>query len=347
MLGGRVYGLVSVNSSEPRAFGERELRLISELARHAQGALQNALRYEQERRIAETLQQALLAADLPRVPGLQLAALYQPAAGSQVGGDFYSAWPLPGGRLALLVGDVSGKGVAAAGVTAMVRYMTEALSQHSGEPAALVGELNEMLCPRMADGSLVTLVMIVIDTTGERLHWCSAGHPPPVILTAGGDYRTLEDPDPPCGVFPGQRFHAGVARFAPGDMLFTYTDGLIEARRGDEEFGEERAARGRAGGGRRAARPRGARGLRHRAHLERGAPHRRRRDRGGHARAGPAAFSVRGVAPPSVRVSSSRITVAAPSRASAKRRSWSISGAGPAIRVISTGLMVRTLPARL
>lgn len=240
MLGGRVYGLVSVNSSQPRAFGERELRLISELARHAQGALQNALRYEQERRIAETLQQALLAADLPRVPGLQLAALYQPAAGSQVGGDFYSAWPLPGGRLALLVGDVSGKGVAAAGVTAMVRYMTEALSQHSGEPAALVGELNEMLCPRMADGSLVTLVMIVIDTAGERLHWCSAGHPPPVILTAGGTYRTLEDPDPPCGVFPGQRFHAGVARFAPGDMLFTYTDGLIEARRGDEEFGEER-----------------------------------------------------------------------------------------------------------
>lgn len=240
MLPDRVYGLVSVSSGQPRAFGERELRLISELARHAGGALQNALRYEQERRIAETLQQALLAAELPRVPGLELAALYQPAAGSQVGGDFYSAWPLPGGRLALLVGDVSGKGVEAAGVTAMVRYMTEALSQHLDEPAALVGELNEMLCPRMADGSLVTLVMVVIDTAGERLHWCSAGHPPPVVLTAGGSYRTLEDPDPPCGIFPGQRFHGGVSRFAPGDMLFTYTDGLIEARRGDDEFGEER-----------------------------------------------------------------------------------------------------------
>jgi sigma-B regulation protein RsbU (phosphoserine phosphatase) len=240
MLGGRVYGVVTAGSAEPRAFGERELRLISELARHAQGALQNALRYEQERRTAETLQQALLADELPRVPGLELAALYQPAAGSQVGGDFYSAWPLSRGRLALLVGDVSGKGVEAAGVTAMVRYMTEALSQHRGEPAALVGELNEMLCPRMADGSLVTLVMGVIDTDGERLHWCSAGHPPPVILSAHGDYRTLEDPDPPCGIFPGQRFHGGVARFGPGDLLFTYTDGLIEARRGDAEFGEER-----------------------------------------------------------------------------------------------------------
>ena len=91
---------------------------------------------------------------------------------------------------------MSGKGVAAAGVTAMVRYMTEALSQHSGEPAALVGELNEMLCPRMADGSLVTLVMIVIDTAGERLHWCSAGHPPPVILTAGGDLPHAGGPRP-------------------------------------------------------------------------------------------------------------------------------------------------------
>jgi serine phosphatase RsbU (regulator of sigma subunit)/PAS domain-containing protein len=240
MLGGRVHGLVSVNSGQPRAFGERELRLISELARHAQGALQNALRYEQERRIAETLQQALLAAELPRIPGVELAALYQPAAGSQVGGDFYSAWPLPGARLALLVGDVSGKGVEAAGITAMVRYMTEALSHHRGEPAALVGELNEMLCPRMADGSLVTLVVVVIDTAGEMLRWCSAGHPPPVVVSGDGAYRTLEDPDPPCGIFPGQRFHAGMARFAPGDLLFTYTDGLIEARRDGEEFGERR-----------------------------------------------------------------------------------------------------------
>ncbi len=240
MLSDRVYGLVSVNSSHRHAFGERELRLVSELARHASAALQNALRFEQERHIAETLQQALLAQDLPRVAGLELAALYHPAAGSQVGGDFYSAWPLCDGRLALLVGDVSGKGVEAAGVTAMARYMAEALSQHNSEPDALVAELNDMLCPRLPDGALVTLVMVAIDTAGERLSWCSAGHPPPVIVEAGGRYRTLDDPDPPCGVFPGQVFHCGVERFGPGDLLFTYTDGLIEARRGGAEFGEER-----------------------------------------------------------------------------------------------------------
>ena len=239
VLAERVYGLVSVNSSLARAFGERELRVVTELARYAASALQHALRFEQERHIAETLQQALLAERLPEVEGLELAALYEPAAGSQVGGDFYNAWPLSDGRLALLVGDVSGKGVEAAGVTGMVRYMAEALSQHCSDPADLVTQLNELLCPRMADGSLVTLVLAVVDQARDELHWCVAGHPPPVILSAAGDYRRLDDPDPPCGVFPGTTFRAGVARFAPGDLLVLYTDGVIEARRAHREFGED------------------------------------------------------------------------------------------------------------
>jgi PAS domain S-box-containing protein len=238
LFGERVYGLVSVNSPTPRAFGERELRVMTELARHAASALQQALRFEQERHIAETLQQALIAESLPEVAGLELAALYQAAAGSQVGGDFYSAWTLPDGRLALLVGDVSGKGVEAAGVTAMVRYMTEALSQSCSDPAQIVGQLNDLLCHRMSDGSLVTLVLAVVDIARDELLWCDAGHPPPVILTAEGDYRRLTDPDPPCGIFPGQPFRAGVEPFAPGDLLVLYTDGLIEARRQGREFGE-------------------------------------------------------------------------------------------------------------
>jgi serine phosphatase RsbU (regulator of sigma subunit) len=239
VLGEKVYGIVSVNSEQPRAFGERDLKVLSELARHAASALQNALQFEQERHIAETLQQALISEDLPRAPGLELAAIYHAAAGSQVGGDFYSAWPLPGGRLAILVGDVSGKGVEAAGVTAMVRYMAEALSQHRPEPADLVGELNDLLCSRLHDGSLVTLVLVVADPEHDELRWCSAGHPPPVILDAAGGYHTLEDPDPPCGIFAGERFHQSTEPFEVGDLLFLYTDGLIEARRQGREFGEE------------------------------------------------------------------------------------------------------------
>jgi PAS domain S-box-containing protein len=238
VVGDRVRGIVSVNSGAPRAFGERELRLLTELTRHAASALQNALQFEQERHIAETLQQALIAEQLPSVPGLDLAALYQAAAGSLVGGDFYSAWPLPDGRLALLVGDVSGKGVEAAGVTAMVRYMAEALSQHRCDPGALVGELNDMLCPRMPDGALVTLVLAFIDISRDELRWSCAGHQPPVLVGWDGSYRTLDDPDPPCGIFPGQPYRDHCERFATGDLLFLYTDGLTEARREGVELGE-------------------------------------------------------------------------------------------------------------
>jgi PAS domain S-box-containing protein len=239
VLGDRVYGVVSINSSAPRAFGERELKVMDELALHAASALQNALQFEQERHVAEVLQQALLAEELPRVEGLELAALYQPSGGSEVGGDFYSAWPLADGRLAMLVGDVSGKGVEAAGTTAMVRYMAEALSQHHSEPAELVSELNDLLCVRMPDGALVTLVLAVVDAARDRLVWCSAGHPPPVLLDALGGLRTLEDPGPPCGVFPCERYHQREERFGVGDLLVLYTDGLTEARRKSREFGED------------------------------------------------------------------------------------------------------------
>jgi len=236
--GGRVLGLVSLNCLAPREFHERDVRLVTELARHAAAALRNALQFEQERHIAETLQQSLIAEELPTVPGLELAALYQAAAGSLVGGDFYSAWRLRDDRLALLVGDVSGKGVEAAGVTAMVRHMAEALSQHRTDPAVIVGDLNELLCPRIPEAGLVTLVLATVDTAGDTLRWCSAGHPPPVLLGADGAYRTLDDPDPPCGVFTGQAYHQAEEPFGPGDTLVLYTDGLIEARRQGREFGE-------------------------------------------------------------------------------------------------------------
>ena len=239
VLGDRVYGLVSVNSTEVRAFGERDLRVIGELARHAASALQNALQFEQERHIAETLQQALIAEELPALEGLELAALYQAAAGSQVGGDFYSAWPIDGGRLAMLVGDVSGKGVEAAGMTAMVRYMAEALSQHGDEPAPIVTELNALLHTRLPDGSIVTLVLAVLDPAAGTLQWCSAGHPPPVLIDAAGNQTLLEEPGPPCGAFEGASFSGHRAAFREGDVLVLYTDGIIEARRQGREFGEE------------------------------------------------------------------------------------------------------------
>jgi serine phosphatase RsbU (regulator of sigma subunit)/PAS domain-containing protein len=240
VLGERLYGLLSVNSGEVRAFGERELRVITELARHAAAALQNALQFEQERHIAETLQQSLLAEELPTVPGLQVATLYRAAAGSLVGGDLYNVWRLPGGEVAVLVGDVSGKGVEAAGVTAMVRYMSEALALRHTDPADLVSELNGLLCARLGDGVLVTLFLAVITPEANDLAWCNAGHPPPLLISPSREVRPLGDPGPPAGAFLDARYRPASTLFEPGDLLFICTDGLLEARRHGRIFGDER-----------------------------------------------------------------------------------------------------------
>ena len=106
------------------------------------------------------------------------------------------------------------------------------------DPGRLVGELNDLIWPRLPDASLVTMVLAVIDPVEDTMSWCSAGHPPALLVTDGRQVRPLEDPDPPCGAFPDSRFRTHNERFAPGDLLFLHTDGLIEARRGGLEFGE-------------------------------------------------------------------------------------------------------------
>lgn len=240
LLGERPYGLLTVGSGRPRAFGERELRLLGELARDAGSALQNATQFEQERHIAETLQRALLPDDLPTVPGLAIAGLYRAAAGSQVGGDFYGVWRLPAGEVAVLVGDVSGKGVEAAGTTAMVRYVAEGLSAHERDPGRVITDLNDRIVDRVPDGSFVTLVMAVIDPGRNEMAWCNAGHVAPLLVSASGALRALTEVEPPCGAFRGERYTARVADFEPGDTLVCHTDGLVEARRDGEDFGDER-----------------------------------------------------------------------------------------------------------
>jgi len=238
--GDRLFGALLVTAEEPRVFGGHELRLLSELAAHAGMALHHATLFEQEHQIAETLQVALLPDALPEVRGLEMAGLYRAAAGSLAGGDFYGAWTVPGGRVAVLVGDVSGKGADAAGLTAMVRYAAEGMSVHEQDPGRLMTALNELLLQRLPDGTFVALALVVIDLEANTFGWCTAGHPPPLLVGAAGGLEALDRPGPPCGVFAGERYVSGCAIFEPGDTLFLSTDGLIEARHGGDEFGEDR-----------------------------------------------------------------------------------------------------------
>ncbi len=236
----RVYGVLTVASSQAHAFAERDLRVLGELARHASAAIQNALQFEQERRIAETLQDALLAEEPPEVEGLEMATLYRAAAGAMVGGDLYDIWVLPDGKVAVMVGDVAGKGVQAAGTTGMVRYLAEGLSAHEQDTGRLLDELSRLVSGRLGEAAFVTLFLAVIDRDANELSWTSAGHPPPLLIGADGSVTALEDPDPPLGFMMEASYGGHVTPFPPGALLVLTTDGILDAMRGDEAFGEER-----------------------------------------------------------------------------------------------------------
>lgn len=239
-LADRVYGVIAIYGNRIDQFDERDLRVLGDLARHAESAIQNALLFEHERQIAETLQDALLAEEPPEVDGLEMATLYRAAAGALVGGDVHDVWILAPGRVAVMVGDVAGKGVQAAGTTGMVRYLLEGISVHEHDPAKMLDQLSIMVTGRLGDAAFVTGFLAVIDVDNNELTWASAGHPPPTLMRPDGTFTTLDDPDPPLGFIMEHPYRSHLEDFSPGSLLVLTTDGIIEARAGEEMFGEER-----------------------------------------------------------------------------------------------------------
>ncbi len=239
-LADRVYGVIAIYGNRIDQFDERDLRVLGDLARHAESAIQNALLFEHERQIAETLQDALLAEEPPEVDGLEMATLYRAAAGALVGGDVHDVWILAPGKVAVMVGDVAGKGVQAAGTTGMVRYLLEGISVHEHDPGKMLDQLSLMVTGRLGDAAFVTGFLAVIDIENDELVWASAGHPPPTLIRPDKTFTTLDDPDPPLG-FPMERaYRSHLEDFSPGSLLVLTTDGILEARGEVEMFGEER-----------------------------------------------------------------------------------------------------------
>lgn len=239
-LADRVYGVIAIYGNQPNQFDERDLRVLGELAHHAESAIQNALLFEHERQIAETLQDALLAEEPPEVEGLEMATLYRAAAGALVGGDVHDVWTLAPGKVAVMVGDVAGKGVQAAGTTGMVRYLLEGISVHEHDPARMLDKLTTMVAGRTGDAAFVTGFLAVIDVANDELTWASAGHPPPALVRPDGSHTTLDDPDPPLGFLMDRPYRSHLEDFSPGSVLVLTTDGIIEARGPSGMFGEDR-----------------------------------------------------------------------------------------------------------
>jgi GAF domain-containing protein len=239
-LGPRLYGVITVAHDEPGRFGEEQLDLLARLARSSAAAIANAIDFGRERRIARALTLGFVPESLPAMAGYETGLLYAPALGEPTGGDVYGAWALPGGDVAVLVGDVAGKGVENAALSAMVRFFVEARSWDTRSPAAVLEQANSLLMERLPQDTFVTALYGVLSP--GSLRWAGAGHLPPLHV-AGSCVRSLEPHGLPLGVDDSPGYDEGELELAPGDLVFAFTDGLIEARRGDETYGVRRLAR--------------------------------------------------------------------------------------------------------
>ena len=241
LLRGAKIGAVSFHfRSLAMTLGNAEIDFSRRLGTLLSLAFENAKLYSTQREIADTLQAALLTVP-PRIPGIEFGHLYRSAtASASVGGDFYDLFELDGGRAGVLLGDVSGKGVRAATLTALVKNTIRALAYENDSPAVVIGKASAAIFKATPPSIFVTLLFCICDIASGRLVYCSAGHTRGIVKKREGEVALLEVSSPIAGAFESMQFKDGEATLDKGDVLVLYTDGVTEARRDEQLFGEER-----------------------------------------------------------------------------------------------------------
>ena len=236
---GEVIGVLHVGSLTPREFDDDERSLLQFAGERAARAIERSRLYEQ-RRVAEVLQRRLLPAEIGNAFGLESAARYLPAAGGSLGGDWYDLFTLAGGRVALAVGDVVGRGVEAAAIMAQLRSAVRAYAADGHPPAAVVDRVNNLM---QSHGPLAmtTLVLLVIDPATETLEIVNAGHPPALVVDPSGtaSYCWAQG-GVPLGASATSVYTTETFPLPTGSIVLAYTDGLVERRTQSIDVGLER-----------------------------------------------------------------------------------------------------------
>ncbi|MFD8947327.1 SpoIIE family protein phosphatase [Streptomyces xanthophaeus] len=240
---GTVLGAVAVTRTREREpFDEEDCVLLDELVARAALNIDNARMYTHQRQAALTLQRSLTNSALPEVAGLELTGRYLPASDHDVGGDWFDAIRLPGGRTGLVIGDVMGHGIHAAAVMGQLRTAVRTLARLDTPPAQLLRSLDAVVAD-LGEDEMATCVYAVHDPETGCCVIARAGHPPPAVVGPDGRIRFLDGPPgTPLGTGGGQEFATQEVRLSPGSLLVLYTDGLIEARDRDLDQGMDQLA---------------------------------------------------------------------------------------------------------
>jgi len=220
------------------------------LARERQQRLDAALALREEHRIAVELQRGLLPKRLPDIPGLELVAHYEAAGrGTEAGGDWYDAFALTHGRVGIVVGDVTGRGIAAASTMGHLRSVTRAFAladNATRSPGEVLTRLNRYQLA-LAEQELFTVIYTIVDPRRGRVCWASGGHPPPLVRSATGATRYLEGGGAVMGVWDVV-YGDAEETVGPSDTLILYSDGLVERPGESLDTGLERLSAAASGG---------------------------------------------------------------------------------------------------
>ena len=246
----RILGTLALvaDSSSDRHFGPEDRAFVEDIASRAAVAIENSRSHQARTEVARTLQRSLLPPHLPHIPGLELAQRYHSMGDVEVGGDFFDVFPSGDGRWGVVMGDVCGKGVGAAALTALARYTVRA-GAIEGEPAAVLRLLNRAILDTDVGERFCTLAHAKVEAMdgSVRVVLACGGHPQPLVLTAAGEVRSVGTPGTAIGLFEDIDVTEVELVLEPGDALALYTDGFTEARSPEGAFDPDLLGRALAG----------------------------------------------------------------------------------------------------
>ena len=244
MASGEVIATLTLLVLDPaRPVDGETVETARSLASQAALAIDNARLYQQQAGFADAMQRSLLPSAPPVLPGIEVGSVYESSAQLDVGGDVFDFTTLPDGRFAVVVGDVTGKGIDAAADMAMTKFVFRSLTREHPDPGDFLRAANEVVVDEVHEGKFVTMLYLTLDLSTWELACASAGHPNPRLIRADGTVVELSPHGLALGIEPDQEYAEASEILEPGSVVVLLTDGVLEARSDGELYGERRLGR--------------------------------------------------------------------------------------------------------